>query len=274
MTHEAVIKARGGFSLSIVPRDLAQGLSKTALWTAFAWDEIQNRYRRSRLGLIWIVLSYLIFVLAIAMFFGGFSRMGGGSFTVHVAYNYAIFGFMVANVTDGCEVFRVARSWIKSTTLPHAIFVYKSIARSLFTFVLNLTVAILVAWYLGMPPTWLALLSVPAFLVLLINAVWIQLVFGYAASRYRDLAHLTSALTRLLFFLTPIIWVLQERTGLTRKIAELNPFTHALEIFTAPLMGRMPDMHSWVFILVVTLVGSLLSVIVGGVAHRRLPFWL
>ena len=274
MARKAVIKARGGFSPFIVLLDLAKGLSKTSLWTAFAWDEIQNRYRRSHLGLVWIVLSYLIFVLAIAMFFGGFSRMGGGSFTVHVAYNYAIFGFLVANLTDGCEVFRVASSWIKSTTLPHAIFVYKSIARSLFTFVLNLAVAILVAWYLGLPPTSLAFLSIPAFFVLLINAVWIQLVFGYAASRFRDLTHLISALTRLLFFLTPIIWVLDERTGITRKIAEFNPFTHALEIFTAPLMGEMPDPHSWVFVLVLTFVGCVLSVIVGGIAHRRLPFWL
>ena len=95
-----------------VLRDLAQGFAIGPLWRAFAWDEIQNRYRRSFFGIAWIVISYLIFVLAISFFFGGFAAMDGGRFTAYVAVGYAAFTFLIGNVTDGCVVFSSAASWM------------------------------------------------------------------------------------------------------------------------------------------------------------------
>ncbi|MFN7056967.1 MAG: hypothetical protein ACK4SV_15525, partial [Hyphomonas sp.] len=83
---EAVYISRGGQTDYLVGlKDLYSGLKRTELWRAFAFDEIQQRYRRSRLGLAWVVVSYLIFVCAIAIFFGGFSSKQEMDFLAHVA---------------------------------------------------------------------------------------------------------------------------------------------------------------------------------------------
>lgn len=262
------------FAPAAIIRDLFGGMARVQLWSAFAWDEIQQRYRRSRLGLAWIVVSYLLFVGAIAFFFGGFSSMGGGRFTAYVAVNYAIFLFLLASLTDGCDVFRVATSWIKSTPLPHSIYVYKSIARALFVLVVNLIVAFVILAATDELPGPIALWSIPAFVVLLLNAVWVQIVFGYAAARFRDLTHLMQSITRVLFFITPILWVREERGGMIARVADFNPFTHALEIFSAPLLGSMPRQESWIFVGCLTVVGYVLAILVGGYGYRRLPYWL
>ncbi|KCZ87589.1 ABC transporter permease [Hyphomonas johnsonii MHS-2] len=243
---------------------------------AFAIDQIQQRYRRSRIGFAWIIVSYLIFVGSISLFFGNFSDLAHRHFTAYVAINYAIFQFLMANISDGCAVFRSAKTWISSTPLPHSIHVFKSIARSLFVFVVCLIVAFIVLLVLGQKFSPVALLSIPAFIVLLINAVFIQITFGYAAARYRDVDYFMQSITRILFFTTPILWVRDEhmKTGLRLALSEFNPFTHALEIFSSPLLGELPDPKSWIIIGWLTIANCVIAICVAGVSHRRLAFWL
>lgn len=274
---DATTISRGGQSDPLIGLgDLVRGLSQRQLWFAFAADEVQQRYRRSKLGIAWIILSYVMFVAAISVFFGPFSSRGQAEFTAYVAVCYALFAFLTANVTDGCSVFRSSKTWINSVPLPHSIHVLKSVARSVFVFAISMTVAFVVlvaTGHLFDPVAWLA---VPAFIVLLFNGVMMQSYLGYAAARFRDLEHLLVSLTRVLFFTTPIIWVRadQPEGSIRRAIADVNPFTHALEIFSSPLLGYVPDLLSWKIILCLTVVNVLLMLAASYVAYRRLPYWL
>ena len=276
MSRAIKVSTTDRFSPTIVLSDLVDGTKRVHLWLAFASDEIQNRYRRSKLGLAWIVLSYLIFVGSISLFFGNFSDLAHQNFTVYVAINFAIFTFLLANITEGCAVFRVARSWISSVPLPHSIYVYKSIARALFVFAINMVVALGIFFLCGHKLALVAWEAIPAFLLLLVNCVFLQMILGYIAARFRDIEHLVQSITRILFFTTPVLWVRQEHAtpGLRNTISEMNPLTHGVEIFAAPILGRHADLHSWYYILCMTAVLFVVALIVGGFAHRRLPYWL
>jgi ABC-type polysaccharide/polyol phosphate export permease len=274
---DAVYISTGGRSDILVGlTDLFRGLAQRRLWLAFAADEVQTRYRRSKLGLAWIILSYLLFVGAISIFFGGFSTKDAREFTAYVAVNYAMFSFLVANLTDGCASLRVSKSWVNSIPLPHSIYVLKSVARGMFVFGISMVVAMIVLLLTGHLRTTVSLLAVPALLVLLVNAVLLQTILGYISARYRDVEHLMQSLTRNLFFVTPILWVRAEQAdgSLQRTIADMNPITHALEIFSAPMLGHMPDLYSWKVMGIITLVNFIIMLGVSYLSHRRLPYWL
>lgn len=243
---------------------------------AFAADEVQQRYRRSRLGLAWIVLSYLFFVVAISLFFGSFSQKGSKDFVAYVAVNYALFTFLVANLVDGCAVFRGGKSWISSMPLPHSILVLKSVARSVFVFAISAIVAVVFLISTGHLGTSASLMAVPAFVLLLFNAVLVQTYLGYLTARFRDVEHLMQSITRILIFTTPILWVRSEMPegSIRRAVADLNPLTHALEIVSMPLLGHPAGTNSWTYMGVVTAVNVVLMLGASYVAHRRLPFWV
>jgi len=276
MSREIRVSESVRFSPLIPLTDLLEGAGRVQLWLAFASDEIQQRYRRSKLGLAWIVISYLIFVGSISLFFGNFSDLNHQSFAVYVAVNFAIFTFLLANITDGCAVFWIARSWISSAPLPHSIHVFKSVSRSLFVFAINMVVAMIIFFAYDNKLTLVAWEAIPAFLLLCIDAVFVQMILGYISARYRDIEHLVQSITRVLFFTTPVLWVRDEHTapGVRNTIAELNPLTHALEIFSAPILGKHADLNSWVIMLCLSAALFLLAMVVGGFAHRRLPYWL
>lgn len=260
--------------ISGVFRDLYSGFIRDEIWRHFAWDEIQNRYRRSVLGIAWIGLSYAFFVIVIVLFFRGATRANPGEFVIYVATGYAAYMFMIGNVTDGCEVFRNSRTWIKSTPMPYSIHIYRSICRSVFSFFIQMIVGLAIMLFFGWRPQIGALLAIPALVIFLVNAVWIQLCFGLFSTRFRDISHLVATVTRLLFFATPIIWVLENRVGVARQLALFNPMTHYVEIFRAPLLGTPMLEQSWPFVITLTVVGWVFTVLAGSIMMKRIPFWL
>ena len=262
------------FDVKAVFADYARGLKYRSLWMAFAANEIQARYRRSILGLAWIVISYLMLVCAIALFFGGFSQKSQLDFVFYVAIGYAGFQYIVGNISDGCEVFRASSAWIKSTPLPYSVYVYIRIVRSVFPFLLHMATALTVMALMGWRPDWGALYVFPALAIFLFVSPPIQMVFGLIATRWEDISHLVAAVTRLLFFLTPVMWVYDEQGGLRYYVATANPVTHFLEIFRAPLLGQPFPFESWWFVLGFTVAIWAAAIIVGALMRRRLPFWL
>lgn len=271
-TVEYSLQTMTGFGPAI--SDLRRGLAMHRVWRAFAWNEIQNRYRRSALGLAWIFISFLLFVGVITIFFGEFSALGTVGYLSYAAVGFTAFNLIMDSVRDGCHVFRASASWIKSASLPYSIYVYKSLARSMVPFVIQLGTALALMIALGAPPGWGALAAIPAFIIILINAIWIQLLFGLVAARWRDMGHLVSAVSRLMFFASPIIWVYGEGDALRNKAASLNPLTHYIEIFRAPILGDPVSGESWAVVLACTMIGWAVALGAASQMRRRLPFWM
>jgi len=254
--------------------DIVQGISKVDVWFTFAMDDMQQRYRRSALGLLWIMLSYAVFVGGISFFFGAFSQASPERFIAYVAIGYAMFAFLMAQIQDGCQVFVNASTWIKSVSMPFSIHVLRSIFRAIFTLALNLIVAFSAMLIMGWRPEFVALLCLPGFVVYLINAVAVQYTFGLIAARYRDVAHLTNSITRIMIFMTPILWVREEMSGARAIVADLNPLTHYIEIIRAPLLGDMPRISSWIIVLLITVLVWVIAAAAGAHMRRRLPYWI
>lgn len=261
-------------SLRTCIEDFTRGFGMTDIWLTFALDDMRQRYRRSVFGLSWIVISFAIFVAGITFFFGAFSRQDPGEFLAYVGIGYAAFLLLIGNIVDGCMVFVNSQTWIKSISIPYAVHVYRSLFRSLFVFSINLGVALIAMFLFGWRPELTIVLAIPAFIVFLINAVAIQYVLGLLGARYRDITHFITSITRILIFTTPIMWVREEQTGPRAVVADLNPLTHYIEVFRAPILGEEARLMSWGLVLAFTVLAWTAALIIGSRWRKRLPYWM
>ncbi|MEL6325274.1 MAG: ABC transporter permease [Pseudomonadota bacterium] len=255
-------------------RDFSEGLRRHQVWLAFAWDEVQNRYRRSIVGLGWIGLSFLIFVAAISIFFGAFSGLKPQDYIAYVSFGFAVFQFLMGNVVDGCSVFTRSASWLKGMALPYSVYVYKGVARSLLPLAIYAILAVALLPLFGWRPTAIALWSIPAVVLLVLTAIPVQWVFGLLAARWRDVSHFIAAIARIFLFSTPIIWVYDETEGIRRTLADINPFTHFVQIVRQPLLGEMADSQHIVGALFWTVAAWVVAFVAGALMRRQLPFWV
>lgn len=269
-----VISGTSGKGLKAITSDFALGWRRAPLWRTFASDEIQNRYRRSFLGVAWIAVSYLIFVVGISVLFGSFTSKEAFGFVQYVAIGYSAYALLVGNLTDGCSVFRSSSNWILSTDLPYSIYIYRSIARSLFPFSLQMGVAVVVMLGTGWRPNLTIMATLPALGIFILCALWIQTLLGLVSLRWPDLVHLVESIKRILFFATPIMWVYEERGGIAKIVASVNPFTHLIEIFRAPILGEPAALESWLISICFALIGLVASAAAASRMWCRVPFWV
>ena len=127
---------------------------------------------------------------------------------------------------------------------------------------------------------WNVFLFIPALALMVINGVWVTMLFGIIATRFRDVAPLLEALVQLLFYVTPIVWTtktLRDQGGEVAqraRIAELNPLYHYLEVVRAPLIGEPLAAYHWVIVLAGTVIGLFLAMIAMRQWRFRVPYWV
>lgn len=258
--------------------DILGGFRAGRVWRAFAWEETKRRYRRSALGLLWIVIGYVAFVGAVALFFGNFNLTTAEQiktieqFATHVALGYAAFALITSNIQDGAAVFTGSAAWIKSVSLPYSVYALKNVTRTLVPFGLQLASWFVFAVAIGHRFEPIALLAIPAVAVIIFNAVAMQLFFGFLSARFRDIEHMIATILRVLLFMTPILWTYDGTSGVTRVLADFNPITHFVEIFRAPLMGQAPTATNWIVAGCSTIVIWGAAILAGAALRRRLPY--
>lgn len=273
-----VFSASSHAGISGMIADIAGGFRAGRVWRAFAWEETKRRYRHSALGLLWIVIGYVAFVAAIALFFGNFNLATAEQiksieqYTTHVALGFAVFSLITANIQDGASVFMNASAWIKSVSLPYSVYALKSVTRTVVPFALQLASWAVYAAVVGHTVKPIAFLSLAAVAIILFNAVAMQLLFGFLSARFRDIEHMISTVLRVLLFMTPILYTYESTSGVTRTLADANPVTHFVEIFRAPLVGTAPTPENWYMVGVSTAAIWATAILTGAVLRRRLPY--
>lgn len=268
-----VFSASTGGGLGATLDDLVAGAKAGRIWRAFAWEETKKRYRRTFFGVAWIAVSYAFFVAALALFFGGEKAAGAENLhaTAYIAIGLAAFNFLSSAMTDGATVFTGSANWINSVSLPYSVYIYKSVVRSLVPFALQLFVFFAFAAVFGFTFRPIAFLSLAALPIYLVNAVALHMALGYLTARFRDVEHLIGTILRVLFFVTPILWFYEDLTDFRLTIATINPMTHFIEIFRAPLLGKAPTTLNWIHVGLSTACLWAMALATSAVFRRRLP---
>lgn len=253
--------------------DLRDGFKRFGLSISLAWEDLKDRYRRSVLGVIWIVLSFLGFILVKALVFGDTYSSGGFDYFSHLVVGFALYGFIAASIPGGADVFANNKSWILSTDLPYTVYANMLVIRSMIELVIVAAAAAFAVIWLGNPTPGHVWTVFPAILLYYVTALGLCFAFGPIATRYRDLIYFLQSLMRMLFFATPIIWV--ATPGSTRGlIATYNPLTYFIDIVRMPINEGEVSTFAWMISGACCLGIWVFGLCLFSITKRRIALWL
>ncbi|QPK83348.1 ABC transporter permease [Corynebacterium qintianiae] len=267
-------------TFSMAFRDLVRGWNQHELWLQLGWQDIKQRYRRSTLGPLWITIATGVMALALGLLYSMLFQISVREFLPHVTVGFIVWGFISGCIKDGADIFIENEGLIKQLPSALSVHVYRLVWRQLLFLAHNMVIWLLLVVVFQIPLTWNTLLAVPALALLVVNSVWVTMLFGIIATRFRDVAPLLEAMVQLLFYVTPIVWTtqtLREQGGEVAeraRIAELNPLYHYLEIVRGPLIGVDVPLYHWGIVGAVTVVGLLVALAVMRQWRFRVPYWV
>ena len=253
--------------------DILQGARAIHLWGALGWQDVRLRYRRSKLGPFWLTLSMGMLIGLLSTLYGALFKADLVRYTPFLALGFIIWTLISGIISDAGRMFIAAEGVIKQANLPLSVHVYRLVWRSLIIFGHNALIFVVVAVVLRISPGWAGLLALPGLALLCVNGLWAGLLLGLLAARFRDVPPIVESVVRILFFVTPVIWMPE---FLPRRIALLdwNPFYHFLELVRAPLLGQVPALASWLMALGATIGGSLITFLMYVRFRRRIAYWV
>ena len=253
--------------------DWMRALRLTPLWVSLAIEDLHDRYRRTAFGLLWIVLSFALFVLVKILVFGQLTTASTAEFGIFVTLGFGLWTYINAMVMDACTAYTHARPWILGTATPYPVFLLQAVYRNLLIFAMVLLVMAVALFWKQSPWGWTALAAVPGLLVYPVTSLWLAAILAPLCARWRDLHHAIQTGMRLIFFVTPILWM-PASSGELALIAQLNPLSHFVAIVRDPLMYNQIPLDRWKVVLAITVVGLPAGVLIYVRTRTHIAHWV
>lgn len=253
--------------------DIVQGWRRKSLWGTMGLQEIRQRYRRSKIGPFWLTLSMGIMVMALGTLYGTIFGQELSDYLPYLSAGFVIWGLISGVILDGVSAFIQGEGLIKQLPAPLSIHIYRVAWTNLIIFAHNIVIFLLVSFWYEKYPGWTLLLVPPAILVILLNGVWIGLLFGLLSARFRDIPQIVGSVVQVMFFITPVIWKMEMLPG-RALLLDLNPFYYLVEIVRAPLMGNPPSLQVILGAVLITIMGWVIAMLFYTALRWRLPYWV
>ena len=261
--------------ISIAYADIAMAFARYNLVGMLGWQDVLQRYRRSIIGPFWLTISMGVMIGTIGAVFSQILKAPIDEFLPFLALGIVLWSFVSSVINEGCNGFIASEGIIKQLPIPLFVHILRLVWRNILVLGHNIVIFPLVLVAVGKPLSWVALIGIAGFVLVVVNLVWIALVLGVICARYRDMPQIVASVLQVFFYLTPIMWMpsmLPERASLF--ILEVNPFYHLIEIMRAPLLGQIPSDLNWIVSLVLAAVGWSVTLLFYGKYKRRISYWL
>jgi len=254
--------------------DLLAGLDSWQMWMLLGLNDIKQRYKRSRLGQLWITMSTGIFIAGIGIVYSYLFNRPIHEYLPYLSVNIVFWTFISGIVTDSTSVFTQSGHYFRQQAFPKTAFVMRILVRQLLVLAHNVIIIAAVFFVFHVPFPLTAICVLPGLAVLLLAAFLGAVTTGLLCTRFRDLPQIIQSLLQVAFFLTPVMWHIEQLGERANYIIDYNPFAIFLMLVTEPLHGRLPgwDTYGRAFAIIVAM--AFVAAPLFARFRARIVYWL
>lgn len=253
--------------------DLYDGIGNWRLWHLMAWQDIKQRYRRSTLGPIWLVLSMAVQILVMGVLFTYVFKSPFGRYLPYLCAGIVFWTLIVQVINEGAMAFIASAPYMTQIKRPFTIYLMQNVWRNVIILGHNFVVYVIVALIFLVAPSSSILLWPLGLFLNIVCISWMALVVGVVSVRFRDVPMIVQSLWTVMFWLTPIMYS-PEQVGSLGRFVEFNPFTHVLALVRAPLLGETPSLVNWLVTLGMAVFGWGITILFFARFRARIAYWL
>ena len=143
--------------------DLVGALKKIHLALMLGWQDIKQRYRRSKLGPFWLTISMGIMITMIGIIFGQALSAPLKEYLPFVASGIIFWNFISAGINEGSSSFIGAAGMIRQLALPLTLYPIRTLWRNIVVLGHNIVIIPLVLLVVGRTINFNILWIVPGF---------------------------------------------------------------------------------------------------------------
>jgi lipopolysaccharide transport system permease protein len=242
------------------------------LFASLFQRDLRAKYKGSALGLVWTLALPVTLMLVYLVVFSVMLKARGTDvdhYWLFLLCGLPPWVFFATSVQSSARSLLDNASLIRKVRFPRQLVPLSIVATQLVAFAVMTGIVLVLAMIVlpdSRPTAWLAI-PIGAVIVMFVSGL--SLAVASANAIYRDIEFVVAALLLPLFFLTPILYTLDDlpvaetHPWLVDLIQWGNPLTPLIECFRAPLfLGEVPSTGDLIYLVVETVVALVLGALV------------
>lgn len=253
-------------------KELFNQIPEWIYWGPQAISAIKFRFSRTKLGILWVLMGTILYVGSLSLVFSHVLNYPFNETISYISVSLIFWTFMSSTINESAQAFIVERTAIQNTACPILCYPFRVIFLNILYLLLNLTVIALILPIFGELTLASIYLFIPSVILFILVVAAASLLISIASIRFRDIPFLIQNLLQILFFVTPIIWRMEDMQG-RFKVLEYNPLYLLIEMIRMPLLNSSVNgffVFSCIGLLIVTT--CLLCLVLKSCKHK-IVYW-
>lgn len=238
-----------------------------------AQQDISLRYRRSILGPFWISISMAAMMFGLTLLYAEIFHMPFREYLSYIGAGLLAWNFMAILIMEGSTSITEGEGILKNVPVPLSVLVFRALTRNIIVLGHNILVVGIILLVFGQRLDFSAFLVIPALILVSILGFLFGMIAGPISARFRDIPQVLAAIMSVAFFLTPIMWNINQLSA-RASLAWYNPLYHMIELIRAPLLGAPPPLESWLVVIGINILLFIIATFSLGYFQRRIALWL
>jgi len=256
-------------------KDVYSSFKNSIQFLVFGFQDIKVRYQRSPIGVFWLTINMAIYILTLSFVFGFLLKTSLKDYLPYISLSLILWGFISTNISESCNAFSQNKENILNTNLNFFFYIARTMWRNNIILFHNLIIVPIVFIFFHKSLTIYALLSIPGFLLLILNLMWMMLFIATICTRYRDISQIILNFIQIAFYATPILWSADLFKNTPKSfVLDFNPLYHLFSIVRDPLFGHIPSNQSWIVSIIVMIAGWIFTLLFFGSYKNKIAYWL
>lgn len=252
--------------MNVIMQVMKEQLLHRSLIFRLSFYEVKSTYKMHYLGAFWQILSPLFQIGVYWLVFGlgirGGAPVGDTPFFLWLLAGLVPWLFISPTVIQGSNSVYSKINVVSKMKFPVSILPSITIVVNSFSFIVMLGILIILLLCSGVFPGWY-LLQLPYYLVCLyFLLLGMTLLFSTLTTIIRDVQSMIQSIMRLMMYLLPILWNVENLPTIALNILKLNPFFYIIDGFRNSLLGgewffqnSAYTLYFWCISLLIMLVG-------------------
>lgn len=230
---------------------------------------MKSQYANHYLGVFWNILQPLLQVAVYYLVFGLGLRGGGGPvmgvpFIVHLISGLFPWLFISQGINTGAGAIQQNMGLLSKMRFPSSIFISITLTNNVINLLVTTSIVFIISLINGYVPWWHYFWFIYFLIGSYVIIFGISLIMSTLTVVIRDTKNLLQNIIRMIFFMTPIFWVLEEQSGILVRLASLNPFAYLVGVYRTAFVhsqvavyGEWTDhLYFWITTILLLLVGA------------------
>lgn len=236
-----------------------KGILGLSLQLAKANFKLRNE--GSFFGIFWYLLEPFLLFLIILMIRGMFNMKGIEHYPIYLLLGLIMFNFFSGTTSKSTKLIERNASFIKSMKINHESFVVSHITEGVFSHFFEVILFAVFMLYFKISLAWILFYPI-IFVFLFLFLIGLSFLLSTIGAYVNDLDNVWKVIMKLLFFGTPIFYVVQEGS-LIYNISLFNPLFYFLEVSRSLIIyHQFPGLWMMIIPVVISLVVFLLGIYV------------